>query len=392
VAFADKHLASVLTNPLLTKSDGVKKPALNLESAKRELEQNPDRDPISLLEEYHEQGAATVPIADLCLKTFRQSLAELSLEVRQTKTTKTQAGVRTLRWLWRSELYQTDAFVENRGLMGALVDMIAEEDKEHFLWSWLRLDVNLGNQIKDSSRYHSTPRNYLYRWKDFTLRHIVLSRLDKRNPKTLNDVLDMYFKAVDLHLDVAQTSTTNHVPLGSAINAINNNIFINRRSREEWDVKRYDRYIQTMVLREERPLLHWTNHYKALLRLTHPRNPSPLPMFESLKESFLAEPTSQEGSIYGSFANQYDHHPEPRRRKIRLLKYYKLVETTQQLKNSGYTEETEWMVSMMRSLFPELETYLEQNLNNEPKPPTHQPLPRGVIRVALPSFTGAGTA
>ena len=49
VSFADKHLASVLTNPLLAKTAADEKPGVAYEKAKLELEQNPDKDPIHWL-------------------------------------------------------------------------------------------------------------------------------------------------------------------------------------------------------------------------------------------------------------------------------------------------------------------------------------------------------
>jgi DNA-directed RNA polymerase subunit RPC12/RpoP len=94
-ALADKHLASVLTNPLLAKGPGsVKSPDQEYASAKVELQKNPAKDPISLLEEYQERGVATVPIARLCLKACERSLEGLSAEARKKELEEVQPGRR----------------------------------------------------------------------------------------------------------------------------------------------------------------------------------------------------------------------------------------------------------------------------------------------------------
>ena len=390
VAFADKHLATVLTNPLLAKSDGAKKPALSLETAKRELQQNPDRDPISILEEYQEKGAATIPIANFCLRAFIDSLVELSVESRQEKLTNTDAGRRTLQWLWTSKLFETDEFADNRALMGAIVTMTLAENRERFLWSWLRLDQRHNPKQPAFGKPRKASRTHLYRWKDFMLRLLILSKYDNASPASLNDVLDAWFKAVDLKLDVAKESTTNFIPLGSSVSAINDRILNSKDRCKEWDVKRYDRYLETVHLGEDSPTSIWPNYYKAQLWLAHPKNPSPLPMFEILKASFEAEVPSEMARIWSSLTG--DRRSYPKGQKIRLSKYFLLIETAKQLKDRGHTEELDWLVSQIVSAFPDLELNHARNLAQGSKSTTH-PTPRhAAIRLSLPSLTGAGTA
>jgi hypothetical protein len=398
VAFADRHLASVLTNPLLAKSDGAKKPTLDLDSAKRELEQNPERDPISLLEDYHQRGAATIPIAYLCLKTFRASLLSLSADDRRTKVEKHRAGRRTIHWLWTSELFHTDEFVDDRRLMTVLVNMMLEEGLEHYLWSWLEMDMTLGKQDRHRPQGPGKPpgkpvpgsRVYRYRWKDFLARCLIMRRWDDQNPATLNDVLDTYFKAVDLHLQLTQASTTNCLPLSMVINTINNRIFTSRRAKTQWDVKRYDRYIETIDLLALSPIRSWDKYYKALLRLTHPRDPSPLPILESLKTSFLAEPKSRERSIWNYFGKEIARLET--RSKAKLRRYILLAETARQLQDQGYTADSDWLVSQIRDLYPEFVQYLDNDLTTGGKPPKLRPTMNenfGEMHRAVASFTGA---
>ena len=140
-ALADKHLASVLTNPLLTRRDGAKKPTLDYTTAKIDLQKNPAKDPISLLEDFSDKGAATIPIAVLCLETFQKLLDNLDADKRRNQIVQTEAGKRTLLWLWKSKLYETDAFVDDKRLVEVMVPIVIEEGFENYLWEWLKLDM-----------------------------------------------------------------------------------------------------------------------------------------------------------------------------------------------------------------------------------------------------------
>ena len=373
VAFADRHLASVLTNPLLTKSDGATKPALNLESAKRELEQNPGRDPISVLEEYHQKGAATLLIADLCLRTFRESLSQLSVEDRRTKVESSQAGKRTLEWLWTSGLYETDEFVDDRRLMTVLINMISEEGRERYLWSWLRLDMKLGKDPNPVRRIFHSP----FRWKDFVVRNLMLLKYDGSSPESLNETLDVYLSAVDLLREIAPHSTAEPLPLSGAARAIINRIFYNRGAKQQWDVTRYDRFIETLdLVGIDR---YWTKFQKAQLMLSHPRDASPLPMIESLKASSLAEATSKEAKIWKQFELKVKRTEV--RQKVRLTRYKILAETAVQLQGLGYVGDLEWIVPRIRALFPEYARYIDDESS------IGSCLPRKTVRASRENFS-----
>ena len=121
---ADKHLASVLMNPLLAKNTGVKKADQDFANAQLELQKNPAKDPISLLEEYHDRGAATVPIARLCLEVFQNSLNGLSDELTIKAIKVTEPGKRVLLWLWKSEQHKHVAFVDDLVFLRLLVPLL----------------------------------------------------------------------------------------------------------------------------------------------------------------------------------------------------------------------------------------------------------------------------
>ncbi len=139
---ADKHLASVLTNPLLNKRrPNVSTPDQDLANAKAELLMNPAKIPVEVLEEYNARGAATIPIARLCLHTFEDSLAGLSIDKQREAVAEAEPGRRTLLWLWRSGLYQTETFRQSGSFMHLLTFALMREGLDKYLWEWLCLDM-----------------------------------------------------------------------------------------------------------------------------------------------------------------------------------------------------------------------------------------------------------
>ena len=144
---ADRHLASVLTNPLLSRTGEVKKPTLNHVTAAMELQKNPGKDPILILEEYQAKGAATLETASLCLKEFERTTKNLPEKKRQNEIEKVQAGKRTLLWLWESETYNTDAFADDFKFMGLLMSILNQERSEEYFWKWFQLDMAIGTAM-----------------------------------------------------------------------------------------------------------------------------------------------------------------------------------------------------------------------------------------------------
>ncbi|KAK5680401.1 hypothetical protein LTS10_007329 [Elasticomyces elasticus] len=150
-ALADKHLSSILTSPLLSKRSGaISKADQDFANCKIELHKNTGKDPIALLEEYDARGAATLPIAHLCLSMFEKSLKGLSHERQRRQVAEVEPGRRTLLWLWRSELHQSEGFVDRLDLIDMLTFALMREGLDKSLWDWLSLDM--GYVIKETSR------------------------------------------------------------------------------------------------------------------------------------------------------------------------------------------------------------------------------------------------
>jgi hypothetical protein len=387
VSFADRHLASVLTNPLLAKTAADEKPDAAYEKAKLELERNPDLDPILLLEEYQEQGTATIPLANLCLRTFQASLFDLSNDVRRQKVANVKAGLRTLRWLWGSGFYASQSFVQDRKFMGAMVSMLMEEGEEQLLWDWLRIDLrHRFFPTTQNCTYANQGPNLVFRWKDFMLRLLIMKHLDENDLASMNHVLDTYFRAVDIHLELKPEFPNNHLPLNASANAIEGWIFRLRHEKQVWDVQRYDKFINTLHLIHSSGWdQHWLNFKIAKLQLTHPKRPTALPFYKCLKSSVVAAPGSSRARVWQLFTKGREY--QSKKSGIEQSPYVLLVESARLLQSQGHQEEAEWLVSEIRNLFPDEKHRVDKNMQqgfNPQKfnPPSHPLAPR--IRPVLP--------
>lgn len=124
---ADKHLASVLTNPLFVK--GGKR--LDYTSAKVALAKDPTKDPIEVLEEYQQHHAATVPIATLCLQTFMNRLKILDPNEKLARVQDIEPGRRTFLWLLQSGFHNTSHAADNHDFQDLLTYLLVKEGREH---------------------------------------------------------------------------------------------------------------------------------------------------------------------------------------------------------------------------------------------------------------------
>ncbi|KAF2767179.1 hypothetical protein EJ03DRAFT_384220 [Teratosphaeria nubilosa] len=220
---ADKHLASVLTNPLLARGPHVvKTPEQEYASAKVELHSNPSRDPVTLLEEYQDRGAATIAIARLCMEVFRDSIKPLPEDAQRKDVAKTAAGRRVLLWLWQTERFKEHAFVEDEQFLELLVEFLMREGHEKYIWDWLELDQTLAADGPLPPTYASEAitlkrKHHAYRWKGRLLAAMVDFHVSEAGskPRNFNKALDTFIKAGE-----RKTESIDHMkwlPLGQAI-------------------------------------------------------------------------------------------------------------------------------------------------------------------------------
>lgn len=291
-SFADKHLASVLTSPLLSKVGDTLKPDRDLELAKAELQSNPSKDPILLLEEYHQKGAATVPLALLCLEKVEQSLSTLPDYKREAAIREDNTGKRVLLWLWKSKLYEGDEFVENVKFIESLCRFLVREQADQYFWEWWKMDMALGNQELPagwSQLHYAKMVQHSYRWKNRMLRNFVKAKFHGSEGPSPNSALQAFLHAVDVKESAVERGTSSvQYSLHGAWHVLVSGFQRHRSCLKNTDPQLYDRMLQgvdivanTRVSRGETSGTEFL--HAAILWLLHPLSPSPLPMLRFLR-------------------------------------------------------------------------------------------------------------
>ena len=281
-AIADRHLASVLTSSLF--SDPRPPKLFSLANAKADLTNNPDRDPISLFEEWHKNGHATAQIASFCLQACNRSIAALSPTERRVALQRSLAGSRVLRCVQDSQLYHSDFFINDKGFCRDLVNSVTQEGAEEKLWAWLQ-EAGTGNGPLNapSARASGNPNH----WKAIVLRFIVSQKLSGPPPAHVNAAIDSFLRAFALTRDEHQAPTNpTSIPLAKA------GLWLLRAlARSEVashaDPARFDRVIATAAAwfpSAHAVRLQW---HLSFLWLVHPQRPSPhaaLELIQTLAE------------------------------------------------------------------------------------------------------------
>ncbi|KAK5137482.1 hypothetical protein LTR08_008460 [Meristemomyces frigidus] len=333
---ADKHLASVLMNPLLAKGR-VKQADQDFANAQVELQKNPAKDPVSLLEEYHKRGAATIPIARLCLEVFQKSLSGLSEEAKRKAIKETEPGRRVLLWLWMSEQYKQAALVDDEKLVGALVSLLVLEGREEIIWQWLSLDQAIcegeHNRQGDKREY------YRYRWKGRFLEQLVATKLEPAS-KSADAAIETYLKACAMKASAPPGSHMHFFPLVLANILLRKAFEKGRQDYHLTDPRRYEQLIEVQALAEDS---HGPSRSQAHLWLVHPTAPRAQPMLEILQDLFDERTTR--GRCFAAAV---------RGNESRTSYFSALIYTVALLHQEGRQAEALWLESRGREHFPHL--------------------------------------
>jgi hypothetical protein len=195
---ADKHMASLLTNPLLVKNAKPVqevKPEVNAQKAAIELENGAN--PFDLLEDYHAKGRATIEVAVCVMRHFRLSIKGLSYEDQIQKVQSEEAGSRVLSWLVNSQAMHSKAYVDNNQMQDGLVWLLMFEGHEEVLWQWLDSDLELPQPTKVVARSsRAVPGGSM--WKSRILYAMIMTKLGgpNREARSADAALNVYFRAV----------------------------------------------------------------------------------------------------------------------------------------------------------------------------------------------------
>ncbi|GAB1729627.1 hypothetical protein NU195Hw_g854t1 [Hortaea werneckii] len=393
-AFADKHLSSVLTDlagpPRRKPTTTVSKADQDFANAQMELQKNPAKDPVQLLEDYEKDGNASVAIARLCLEQYEKSLEGLAQDQKAHQIQKTQAGRRVLLWLWETGRYQQPEFVDDRVFIDKLVPFLLKEGWESYLWEWIELDQILA---EGDNEYSGVKKMYhRYRWKGRLLRAMVAHRLEDpgRVHRNADMALDIFLKAADLKTSLKEPCLR-FLPLGHAGSALAQALSLDSEWNLRTDPVRYDRFLECVKLFNDKAPVYGARR-AAEMRLFHPTKPDGRPMYDFFQRVF-----NDNSPIWKRFGDNLRNAVTEKRD---LNWYFRMTQTMAFLRRQGLNLEAERMKGYLLEVFPVTSAkYLEQNLQRcqrmfderqnfmaSAKTPSDEATSE---RIALPTFSGA---
>ncbi|THW09828.1 hypothetical protein D6D26_00128 [Aureobasidium pullulans] len=302
----DRHLASILTNPLLTK------PVHQQLKAK-------SKHPVALFEDQVAAGRATLNSARLCLDAFRNSLSVLSPAQTKDQISRYAAGTRALRWLWTSASTPSLSFTLDARFCNHLAFFLIHEGRESALWELI--DTPVPTSANLSSREAS-------RRKGLLLNSMVRTHLSAPD-HALASALSAFFRALDTsHLSHASTSHA-----GSYL--IQNLVKLTISSAS--DVTLYDQFVDA-IPRWNRKHPDRAVYRIANLKLHHPTTPSADFVLDFIRElkplaahPFLSPSTnSQKSTVFSFFFN-----------------------TVKLLQKHNRFDDALWVMEFMQQKFPE---------------------------------------
>ncbi|KAM3421653.1 hypothetical protein BST61_g2038 [Cercospora zeina] len=261
-ALTQKHMASVLTNPLMVKG------GKDFGTAKVELQKKPSRDPIALLEEYDEEGAATVRIAELCLEHAKEAYDTAPDGRKPILLDEVQPGRRVLLWLLRRNLYQSESYADNLRFLHMLVFFLLHEGREENVWQWIKLDVKAPDSLEGPPLSVARSRRkellYRYRWRGRLLSVMIHVKSGvSREPAPSGSIQQLRTDGLSGAIDTFVTATKLlpqiTLPLGSAstflvklltrrLRPVDHSGDVELAPGEEIDDKRYDKLLESLPL------------------------------------------------------------------------------------------------------------------------------------------------
>ncbi|KAK3111012.1 hypothetical protein LTR53_014140 [Teratosphaeriaceae sp. CCFEE 6253] len=364
---ADRHLSSILTNPLLSKGAGsVRDADQNLADAKDRLHKNTGQDPITLLEEYNIEGAATLPIAELCLQTYEENLRGALVEEQRASVQECEPGRRTLMWLWRSKLHLADAFAESFSFQGLLAHALMREGLHRYLWDWLQLDIVVADRWGQGGATMSQSKSMIkgmihrYRWKGGILRGMVESRLQPSfgDAPSLDGALDIYFKAVEMIQAAPRGSHLRFLPVQPAANFLHKSLTRSGHLYPSPDPERYNRFARDYATRFVDPSAKpevIAALDQAQLDLFHPKTPTAAPMLVAFRELFEPIPARVASVKYA--LDRINKSSD-----TRLAWFKNVVMTIAMLRREGQAANAAWLYEHIPTHFPTLVRYLDSDL------------------------------
>ncbi|KAH0371916.1 hypothetical protein KCU65_g1455, partial [Aureobasidium melanogenum] len=302
----DRHLASILTNPLLTK------PVHQQLKAK-------SKHPVALFEDQVAAGRANLPSARLCLEAFRTSLSSLPPAQVKHHIARYAAGSRALRWLWTSAHTRSLSFALDARFCTHLAFFLIYEGKESALWELI--DTPVATSANLTAKEASMRKGLL-------LSSIVKTHLSAPD-KSLDSALSAFFRALD-------TSQTSHASITHAGVQLTGAL-VKFGHFSDSDVALYDKFIDAVP--------RWTKKHPdraiyriANLTLHHPTTPSADPALDFIRE---LRPLASHPFLNPNTASQ------------RTTVFAFFFDTVKVLQEQERFDDALWVMEFMQQKFPE---------------------------------------
>lgn len=362
-SFTQKHMTSVLTNPLLMASggNGIK----GFASAKAELKSNPRKDPIALLEEYEDEGVANFRVAELCIDLAVKHYKSLNPSRKLEYVRRAQPGSRVLSWLLNSSLHDVAQYADNIKFFDHMALALLREGREDLIWRWMKLDTAGGPSVRSGFP------NYRFKWRSNLLyslvRAVIGSFVDDpgvTRSEALASALDTFAFAAELG---SARSSTFCLPLGHTARRLT---MVIAKTSSDSDksaengmpfaqtigVRRYETFMSFVPLwtrpdlphRNRAMSLHRDMHL-AVLELFHPRRPSADRAYQLVSE-VLADDPSANAAI---FLRQLKGAAQRRADQWKLWCWL-ASKTVHHLREQQLFDEEAYVVQLLQKEFPAL--------------------------------------
>ena len=297
-ACTDKHLASILTSPLLSRDRKEDGPEGWDMVAKAELLEEYANDPVRLLEDYQSRGIATLSNAELCLESLKTSMATMAPNERLEKARETKAGQRVYTWLQQNDLFKSLVTIDKSRFINLMVYFLVCERDEDLLWEWLTLDLAQPKSKVDNSAQSNTKLMLeKYRWRGRLIHSMVrmkLGLLDSKHARvetpSLNAALDDFFQACDIRQSVEPRNHLHWIPLGLAGSELHKTLTNSPTQLSDVDEPRYNRFMKLLHVRMDGAPPAYINLNLAELQLYHPRSPSSELAYHTLQSLLSGDP------------------------------------------------------------------------------------------------------
>lgn len=345
-ALADKHMASLLTNPLLVNNatrHTQQKPELDATTAKNELKNGAE--PFDLLEAYHAKGFATIEVALSCMQHFRRSIKDLQYSAQVEIVEEKQAGKRALAWLYDSGLLQSSAFTENTHFQDGFVWLAMMEGLEDLLWQLLESDLGLISRLPKKDPKKHSPN---HAWPGRIIYAMVMTKLGSlcKEARSADAALEIYFQALqhtETHipflrdkyvLSTARVALVRALSRGPAYSQTNSSLY-DKFTRVCADAESSDSQTAAKTA--------WVEFRQAQLNLWHPSYPTADKWYSAVTRTA---------------SNSTDHHiiqehlaePKDGQTMAQHLRAFKRAVSL--LNTAGKYDESNELLSLARKLYP----------------------------------------